>query len=254
MAPLLRMLAAQTLGELRIRWRTPAFSLTNLALPVLFFTFFGLPVARQTFSNGVSVGAYLLASFAAYAVGSVMVYGFGIGVATERGMKIDLLMRATPLPPAIAILAKVLNALAFSLLSVLVLIVYGILVGGVRQDLTVWIDIVARLLAGSLPFAALGFAIGYSSGPHVAPALANLIYLPLSFASGLFMPLDRLPGFVQRIAPYLPSYHYGQLAWSAVGVPSEPLLTSLAWLAGYTALFMAVTIRAYRREQSLKFA
>lgn len=254
MAPLLRMLAAQTLGELRIRWRTPAFSLTNLALPVLFFTFFGLPVARQTFSNGVSVGAYLLASFAAYAVGSVMVYGFGIGVATERGMKIDLLMRATPLPPAIAILAKVLNALAFSLLSVLVLIVYGILVGGVRQDLTVWIDIVARLLAGSLPFAALGFAIGYSSGPHVAPALANLIYLPLSFASGLFMPLDRLPGFVQRIAPYLPSYHYGQLAWSAVGVPSEPLLSSLAWLAGYTALFMAVTSRAYRREQSLKFA
>jgi ABC-2 type transport system permease protein len=88
----------------------------------------------------------------------------------------------------------------------------------------------------------------------VAPALANLIFLPLSFASGLFMPLDRLPGFVQRIAPYLPTYHYAQLAWSAVGVPSESLLASLAWLAGYTALFMAVTIRAYRREQSLKFA
>ena len=254
MAPLFRMLVVQTLGELRVRWRTPAFSLTNLALPVLFFTFFGLPVAGDTMRNGVSVGAYLLASFAAYAVGSVMVYGFGIGVATERGMKVDLLMRATPLPPAIAILAKVLNALAFSLLSVVVLIVYGILVGGVRQDLTVWINVTARLLAGSLPFVALGFAIGYSAGPTVAPALANLIFLPLAFASGLFIPLDRLPGFVQRIAPYLPTYHYGQLAWSAVGIPSEPLLTSLAWLAGYTALFMAVTMRAYRREQSLKFA
>jgi ABC-2 type transport system permease protein len=67
------------------------------------------------------------------------------------------------------------------------------------------------------------------------------------------MPITQLPGFVQRIAPYLPSYHYGQLAWSAVGAPSEPLLTSLAWLAGYTALFMAITTRAYRREQSLKF-
>jgi hypothetical protein len=41
---------------------------------------------------------------------------------------------------------------------------------------------------------------------------------------------------------------------SAVGAPSEPLLTSLAWLAGYTVLFMALTMRAYRREQSLKFA
>jgi len=254
MAPLFRMLVAQTLAELRVRWRTPAFSITNLALPVVFFTFFGLPVARETFRNGVSVGAYLLASFAAYAVGSVMVYGFGIGVAVERGMKVDLLMRATPLPPAVALTAKVLNALAFSLLSVVVLIIYGILVGGVRQDLSVWIDVVLRLLAGSLPFIALGFAIGYSAGPNAAPALANLIFLPLAFASGLFMPLDRLPGFVQRIAPYLPTYHYGQLAWSAVGVQSEPLLQSLAWLGGYTALFMAVTIRAYRREQSLKFA
>jgi len=248
------MLVAQTRSEMRMRWRTPAFSLTNLVLPVLFFTFFGLPFARQTLPNGTSMGAYLLASFAAYAVGSVMVYGFGIGVAIERGMKIDLLMRATPLPPAVAILAKVLNALAFSLLSIVVLIVYGMVVGGVRQDLTVWMNIVARLLAGSLPFIALGFAIGYGSGPNAAPAFANLIYLPLSFASGLFMPLHQLPGFVQRIAPYLPSYHYGHLAWGAVGAPSEPLLSSLAWLAGYTALFLAVTARVYRREQSLKFA
>jgi len=253
-ASLLQMLVAQTRSEIRMRWRIPAFSLTSLALPVLFFTFFGLPFARQTLANGVSLGAFLLASFAAYAVGSVMVYGFGIGVATERGMKVDLLMRATPVPPAIVILAKVLNALVFSGISIVVLIVYGVLVGGVRQDLTVWIVMIVRLLAGSLPFIALGFAIGYSSGPHAAPALANLIYLPLAFASGLFMPVSQLPGFVQRIAPYLPAYHYGQLAWGAVGAGTEPVLTSLAWLAGYTAVFLLITVRAYRREQSLKFS
>jgi len=248
------MLVAQTRSEIRMRWRIPAFSLTSLALPVLFFTFFGLPFARQTLANGVSLGAFLLASFAAYAVGSIMVYGFGIGVATERGMKVDLLMRATPVPPTIVILAKVLNALVFSGISIVVLIVYGALVGGVRQDLTVWIVMIVRLLAGSLPFIALGFAIGYSSGPHAAPALANLIYLPLAFASGLFMPVSQLPGFVQRIAPYLPAYHYGQLAWGAVGARTEPILTSLAWLAGYTAVFLLIAARAYRREQSLKFS
>ena len=83
----------------------------------------------------MSVGAYLLASFAAYAVGNVMVYGFGIGVAVERGQKVDLLLRATPLPPAVAITAKVLNALIFSLLSITALIVYGVLVGGLHQNL-----------------------------------------------------------------------------------------------------------------------
>ena len=99
-APLGRMLLTQTWSELRIRWRIPAFSVTIVALPVLFFTFFGLPYAQQTLPDGTSLGAYLLASFAAYSVGSVMVFGFGIGVATERGLKVDLLMRATPLPPS----------------------------------------------------------------------------------------------------------------------------------------------------------
>jgi ABC-2 type transport system permease protein len=252
-APLGHMLLVQTWAELRMRWRIPAFSVTIVALPVLFFTFFGLPFARQTLPNGTSLGAYLLASFAAYSVGSVMVFGFGIGVATERGLKVDVLMRATPLPPLIAILAKVLNALAYALLSLVILIAYGVVVGGVRQDLVVWIDMIARLLAGSLPFIALGFAIGYLCGPNVAPAVANLVYLPLSFASGLFMPLSQLPTFVRRIAPYLPAYHYGQLGWGAVGAASEPLLTSCAWLAGYTVLFLLIALRAYRREESRKF-
>jgi hypothetical protein len=59
------MLLAQTRSELLMRWRVPAFSVTNLVLPIVFFTFFGLPVARLVRSDGVSVGAYLLASFGA---------------------------------------------------------------------------------------------------------------------------------------------------------------------------------------------
>ena len=235
-APLLPMLLAQTRSEFAIRWRVPAFSLTSLVLPIVFFTFFGLPYAGQTFPNGVSVGAYLLASFAAYAVGNVMVYGFGIGVAVERGQKVDVLLRATPLPPGVAISAKVLNALIFSLLSISALIVYGVVAGGIHQGVAVWLNVIVRLLAGSLPFVGLGFAIGYSVGPNAAPAVANLVYLPLAFASGLFMPVSQLPGFVQRLAPYLPSYHYGQLAWSAVGAPAESLAVSLAWLASIVVL------------------
>jgi len=252
-APFSRMLLAQTRSELRMRWRIPAFSVTNLALPIVFFVFFGLPVAHLRRADGVSVGAYLLASFGAYAVGNVMVYGFGIGVANERGMKIDRLMRASPLPPLVFMLAKVLTALVFALLALLLLIGFGVAVGGIQQPPSVWAAVVARLLAGSLPFIALGFSIGYVSGPNGAPAVANLIYLPLSFASGLFVPLGQLPDFVQALAPYLPSYHYAQLARSALGAGSETLGTSLFWLAGYTALFLTIAVRAYRREERAKF-
>jgi ABC-2 type transport system permease protein len=58
---------------------------------------------------------------------------------------------------------------------------------------------------------------------------------------------------VQRAAPYLPTYHYAQLAWSAIGAGREPVGISLAWLAGYSVLFLWLAIRAYRRETELKF-
>ena len=51
-APLLTMLLAQTRSELLMRWRVPAFSVTNLILPVVFFTFFGLPVAHLDAATG----------------------------------------------------------------------------------------------------------------------------------------------------------------------------------------------------------
>ena len=44
-----------------------------------------------------------------------------------------------------------------------------------------------------------------------------------------------------------------QLAWSAVGRRSEPLLTSLLWVAGYSILFLAIAVWAYQRDETSKF-
>ena len=212
-APFGRMLLMQTWSRLLWFWRIPAWTVSSLAMPVFFFTFFGLRFAHLTDAGGFSVGSYFLASFGAYAVGQVMVFSFGIGVSTERMLKQDLLMRATPLPPIVHLLARSLSALLFALVALIGLIVYGIVVGGIREDLSVWATVVVRLLAGSLPFIALGFAIGYLAG-NAAPAVANLIYVPLSFASGLFIPVSQLPSFArsgtvsphyQQVAPYLPT-------------------------------------------------
>ena len=253
-APFGRMLLAQTWCELLIRWRIAAFSLTSLALPLLFYTFFALPVAHLTRADGVSVGAFLVASFGAYAVGSVMVNAFGVGVAVERGMKVDLLMRLTPLPPAVHLLAKVITTLLVALLCVVALIAYAIVVAGVSQPLSVWAAMTVALLAGAVPFIGLGLAIGYLTGPNSAPAVANLVYLPLSFASGLFVPPSQLPPFVQRIAPYLPTHHAGHLAWSTLGASSSSVPTTLVCLAAYTVAFFAIALTVYRREQLEKFS
>ena len=62
-APVLPMLFAQTRAQLLNYVRIPAFSLTSLALPLVFYTFFGLPNAGKHFPDGTSVGLYLMCSF-----------------------------------------------------------------------------------------------------------------------------------------------------------------------------------------------
>jgi ABC-2 type transport system permease protein len=253
-APFGRMVAQQTRGEFLKLWRSPIFSIFSLALPVIFYLFFGIQQA-QKFEQGVNIGAYVLASLAAYGVANVMLFSFGIGVAVDRGRKFDVLMRATPLRPIATMIAKLLTGAAFALLALLVLFLFAALVGGLRMETGQWIALTWRLLLGSIPFLTLGFAIGYSVSPNAAPAVVNMIALPMYFASGLFVPLDQLPSFIRSIAPYLPAYHYGQIAWDAIGKPPDaPLWQSAVWLAGYTLAFAAIAVRAYRADESKKFS
>ena len=252
LAPLWPMLAQQTRSEFLKLWRDPGFTISSLLLPTIFFAFFGLPnVDAET--AGTNAGGYLLASFGAYGVISVMLFSFGAGVASERGMKMDLLMRAAPLRPAVSFAAKIISAVTFAFLTLVVLFAFARIAGGVTQDLSDWATLTFRLLAGSLPFIFLGFGVGYLARPTSAAPVIQLIFLPISFASGLFLPLEGLPDLVQDIAPYLPTYRYAELAWSTVGANTDPLSRSVLWLAGYGTVFLAIAVWAYRREDIKRF-
>lgn len=253
-APVLPMLWAQFRALLTGYLRIPAFSATSLALPIVFYTFFGLPNVSKHFPNGTSVGLYLMCSFGAYAVSSAMVFSFGIGVATQRGQKIDLLQRATPLPPWVAMAATILNATVFAMASLVLLMAFAVVVGGVRFPVTQGLEILGLLLVGAVPLIGLGLAIGYLSGPNAAPAVANLIYLPMAFASGMFIPTNQLPDFIQVIAKYLPTYHYAQLSHIPTSTADETLSQALMWTVVWTVVLFAVAIRAYRLEQQRKFS
>ena len=71
--------------------------------------------------------------------------------------------------------------------------------------------------------------------------------------AGMLIRVDQMPAFLASLSPYLPTYHYAQLAWGAVGAASEDLLVSAAWLAGFAVVFFGVAAWAYRRE-ARKFA
>jgi len=256
-APILPMLGRQAWAEFIKLFRVPAFSTTSIVLPTMFFAFIGLGNAGQPLFPGahVTFGAYFLASMALYGVANVMVLGFGISLANERGQKQDLLMQSTPLPAAVYFVAKALSALVIALMALVVLCLFAAIAGGVSLTAEQWLTLTARAMVCSVPFIGLGFALGYLAGPNSAPAVTNLIYLPTAFASGLFFPLQLLPGFLQKIAPYLPLYRGAQLVWDSVGAPAQggDINTDWLYMAGYTVGFFALALWAYRRDQGRKF-
>ncbi len=252
LAPVWPMIAAQARSEFFRLIRVPAFSIPVIAFPIMFYALFGLPYAHEHI-GGIDVGRYEVASFGAYSVISVALFSFGITVANDRAEKATRLMRAAPLIPAAYLIGKTLATLVFSALTIGALFVFAAVTGGIRLEPLLWITLTARLLLGVFPFITLGFAVGFLAGPNSAAAILQLINLPMSFASGLFVPLSGLPTIVRSIAPFLPAYHLGQLAWGSMGAPVEPLLTTIVWLAGYTAVFMAIALRAYYREETKTF-
>ena len=256
-ASILPMLPKQTWAEFIKLFRVPAFSTTSIVLPAMFYAFIGLGQAKQPLFTGshVTFGEYFLASMALYGVANVMVLGFGISLANERGQKQDLLMQSTPLPAYVFFVAKALSALAIAVLALVALFALAAGAGGVDLSSTQWLALTYRALLCSIPFIGLGFALGYLAGPNSAPAVTNLIYLPTAFASGLFFPLHLLPQFLQNLAPYLPLYRGAQLVWDAVGAPTEggSLMTDWLYMAGFTVAFFALALWAYRRDQGRKF-
>ena len=251
-APIGRMIAAQIGSVFTVYRRSPGFVAISMGLPVMFFVFFGLPNVGKHLEGGINVGAFILASLGTYAVSNVVVYNVGIGVATQRGRKFDLLQRATPLPPFVAVLATVVGGLGLSLISLVGLFIVAA-IGGVQMGAGTWISLLLWLVLGCLPMLGLGLSIGYGASPNSAPALASLVYLPIAFASGLFIPLPQLPDFVRSVAKYLPLYHEGQLGWITVGAGDESRMAAVLWVAVWSVALLALAARAYRRDAQRKF-
>jgi len=141
-------------------------------------------------------------------------------------------------------------SMIFSAAVVLLLMLLGILFGGVHLALVNGAKLLGTLVAGSLPFAAMGLAIGYFAGPNSAPSTINLIYLPLSFCSGLWVPYMFLPKFMRQLAHALPSYHLSQLALSVFHAgQQEPATIHWEVLGAFTLICLGVARLGFQRDQ-----
>ena len=225
--------------------RTPAFAVPTLLFPPLFYLLFGLVLNHSS----VQAARYLFATYSVFGVMAPSLFGFGVGMAIEREKGWLALKRVAPMPPGAYLLAKLVMAMLCGLIVYAVLAAMAFGLGGVRLAATQWLALGVVAVSGALPLCALGLILGSRANAAAAPALVNLIYLPMSFLSGLWMPLAMLPHVLQQIAPLWPTWHLGQLALMAAGqIPAAGIVGHLAWLAVFTVVCFAIARRGLARS------
>jgi ABC-2 type transport system permease protein len=229
----------------------PMFSVPTLIFPVLFFAMFGMPYVKDQLA-GINAGQYMMSSFGTYAVMSVAMSSFSASVASERGTGWARLLRTTPIDSTTYFIGKFTMAVLFELVTLTALFTFGAYVAGIQMPLGKWLELLFVLFCGTFPFIMLGFVLGLVTGPNSATIVANLIFFPMSFASGLFMPLNMLPKFIQKAAPYLPSYNVAEWGWTTLGASGGPSIwINIVWIVGYTLGFLVLAMVVYRRDQRI---
>lgn len=230
--------------------RQPAYSLPTVLFPVLFYLFFGVGMGSRNV-GGVTMAKYLVATYGAFGVMGAALFAFGVGVAIERGQGWLEVKRTTPMPIGAYFVAKIAMSMIFGAIIIILLFITSQFLGNVSLTAGEMLALFGVLVSGAPVFCALGLAVGCFVKPNSAAPIVNLIYLPMGFLSGLWIPIAFLPKPLQGLAHWLPPYHYSQLALQITGGGrGEPAIDHVTALAIATALFTALAWYGYRRSET----
>lgn len=225
--------------------RTPGFSIPAILFPIMFYTFFGIIFSRPP----VMMPTYLVITYAVFGVIGPALFSFGVGIAIERAQGWFDLKEVSPMPASAYIVSRIVMAFIFSLIIIVLLFAISTMFGGVRLMLWQWCSLAFILVLGSLPFCAIGMTLGLYLKASSAPATVNLIYLPMGFLSGLWLPITLLPNVMQQFANLLPPYHLAQLALKVTDMDlGAPVILHVSALVVYSLIFMLLAVKAYHKK------
>ncbi|QMV18591.1 LPXTG cell wall anchor domain-containing protein [Granulicella sp. 5B5] len=244
----LRIFLTETRYEFQRLLRTRSFALSVIGFPVVFYIFFGLIMNRGEHIGGITVARYMLAGYTVFGMVGAALFGIGVGLSAELSAGWLELKRASPMPPLAYLFAKCMSAMAFGVIIVSLLTLLGITAGGVHLSIAEFARMMALTIVGVIPFAVMGMALALLVPAASAPGIANMIYLPMSFLGGLWIPIMFLPKVLQHFAVILPTYHLAQLQLASFGYPSAGSASS-HWigLIGFTLIMLGIALIAFRR-------
>ncbi|WP_448641060.1 ABC transporter permease [Geodermatophilus sp. URMC 63] len=226
--------------ELKEFFRQRESVVFTLAFPVILLLALGAALDYDL-GSGVDFPQYFMAGVITAGIVGASLQNMAIHIAGERSDGTLKSLRGTPLPASAYFAGKVVQVLAVAVATIALLLLVGVLV--YRVDLPSgadWVTFAWVSVLGAAGCTLLGIAVStLARNGRSASATVTPIALVLEFVSGVFVPLDQVPGWLRDVASVFP------VKWLAQGLRSVFLPDALAaqeaagsWELGRVALVL----------------
>lgn len=229
--------------------RIPIAVVGTVAFPALSLLFFVVP---QPFAQEQVAATAATAQISLFAVMSVCLFTYGVGVAEDRALPWDSYLRTLPVGPVPRLAGRLLNGLCFAVLGLLPVLVISATLTAASLPLDRLALALGAIVLAGLPLLGVGLAIGYALTTKAALAVAQVLLLPLAFGGGLFLPPEQFPSWLDAISTGLPTRAGRDLLVGATTGASVSA-TALLVLAGWTVVALVLAGWAYRRDEGRRF-
>ncbi len=240
--------------EMARTFRTPMQSiLSPVIATALYFVVFGAAIgSRIPEVGGVSYGTFIVPGLIMLSLLTQSISNASIGIYMPRFTGAIYEILSAPMSSMEAVIAYVGAAATKSVMLGAIILATSFLFVPVSIQHPVWMVLIVLLSA--FTFSLLGFIIGlWAESFERLEMVPLLIVTPLTFLGGSFYSIDMLPPAWQTVSLFNPVvYLISLLRWSFFGVSDVSIWASLAVIAGFLALCLAVVAWIFRTGYKLK--
>ncbi|MCO1616122.1 ABC transporter permease [Micromonospora tulbaghiae] len=246
MSALYRLTATET----RLFFREPLIVFFALGFPPLLLVIFGaIPAFREPDADlgglrtiDLYVPIIVALSIAMFALNSLCQL-----LATYREKGVLRRMRTTPVKPAAMLGAQLLMSTAMSVVTMLVALAIGRLAFGVRLPRQVPAYLTSYVLAAVTMFAIGLLVAALAPSGKSAGAVGTVLFFPVVFFAGLWLPRDSMPGVLRTISDFTP-LGAGVQSLQDATAGQWPQVLHVAVMLGWTIVAGGLAARYFRWE------
>jgi ABC-2 type transport system permease protein len=137
--------------------------------------------------------------------------------------------------------------------SVIALSLVSMVVNATNLTVLNVLGLMGLLIIGSIPVLALSILYSRISSPQLLSIVSNLTVFPLAIISGLWLPLQMLPAWLQRIGMISPMWATNELMGDWIQgktLESDAIVNLAAWVAATVAAFAIVALKGQHAGRS----